>query len=135
MISKRWLRLTLGSILGGAGGLSLTATILPLALSAAGLKEDFLVRWDLGGYAAHCVLAFAFGGWLIARIGRIMIGPVILGVIGVLCGVVLGLVVYEGEPNWTMFMGVAAGAYGTVGGLLLGHVLQKPEEEPAPPAK
>jgi MFS family permease len=108
--------------------LSLTATILPLALSVAGMKEDFMVRWDLGGYAAHCVLAFAFGGWLITRVGRSLIGPLILGGVGILCGATLGLVVYGGEMEWTMFMAVAAGAYGTIGGLLLGHVLQKPED-------
>jgi hypothetical protein len=126
MISKRWLRLTLGAILGGCAGLSLTATILPLALSVAGLKEDFLVRWDLGGYAAHCVLALAFGGWLLARIGSSRLGPPLLGGIGILCGATLGLLVYPGEIAWTAFMTVAAGAYGAIGGLLLGPVLQKP---------
>lgn len=133
MISKRWLRYTLGVILGGCAGLSLTATILPLALSVAGMKEDFMIRWDLGGYAAHCVLAFALGGWLIARVGRSLIGPLILGGVGILCGAALGLVVYEGVLEWTMFMAVAAGAYGTIGGLLLGHVLQKPEDATTAP--
>lgn len=128
MISKKWLRYTLGVILGGSTGLSLTATVLPLMLSLAGLKEEFLVRWDLGGYAAHCVLAFAFGGWLIARIGGAKTGPLILGGIGILCGGLLGIVVYAGEPSWTAFMAVAAGAYGSIGGLLLGLVLKKPEE-------
>lgn len=129
MISKKWLRYTLGLILGGAAGLSLTATILPLALSLAGLKEDFLIRWDLGGYAAHCVLAFAFGGWLIVRFGNPRISPPLLGGIGLLSGGLLGLVVYGGEPSWTAFMAVAAGAYGSIGGLLLGLVLKKPEDD------
>ena len=128
MISKNWLRYLLGVVLGGAAGLSLTATILPLALSVAGLKEDFLVRWDLGGYAAHCVLAFAIGGWLLVRIGKSRLGPLMLGGIGILCGAALGLVVYPGELEWTAFMAVAAGAYGAIGGLLLGLVLQKPAE-------
>lgn len=128
MISKRWLRYILGTVLGGAAGLSLTTTILPLALSVAGLKEEFLVRWDLGGYAAHCVLAFAFSGWLIARFGSSRLGPLLLGGVGLLCGAALGLAVYPGELNWTAFMGVAAGAYGSIGGLLLGLVLQQPAE-------
>jgi MFS family permease len=126
MISKRWLRYILGAVLGGAAGLSLTSTILPLALSVAGLKEEFLVRWDLGGYAAHCVLAFAFGGWLIARFGSSRLGPLLLGGVGLLCGAALGLTVYPGELEWTAFMAVAAGAYGSIGGLLLGLVLQQP---------
>lgn len=129
MISKRWLRLTLGAILGGAAGLSLTTTILPLALSTAGMEEVFpgAIRWDLAGYAAHCVLAFAVGGWLLARIGNSRFGPLLLGGIGMLCGVALGLQVYPGELEWTAFMTVASGAYGAIGGLLLGLILQKPE--------
>jgi len=127
MFSKRWLRLILGAILGGAAGLSLTATILPMALSIAGLKEDFMIRWDLGGYAAHSVLAFGFGGWLIARIGNSRFAPLLLGGIGIICGGALGLVVYPGELEWTAFMAVAGGAYGAIGGLLLGLVLQKPD--------
>lgn len=131
MISKTWLRYLLGAVLGGAAGLSLTATILPLAIAIAGLKEEFLVRWDLGGYAAHCVLAFAFGGWLIARVGSNRLGPLLLGGVGLLCGAALGLVVYPGELEWAAFMAVAAGAYGAIGGLLLGLVLQKPAEDRA----
>lgn len=95
MISKDWLRYLLGVVLGGTAGLSLTATILPLALSVAGRKEDFLVRWDLGGYAAHCVLAFAIGGWLLVRIGKSRLGPLMLGGIGILCGAALGLVLQK----------------------------------------
>jgi hypothetical protein len=129
MISKKWLRYTLGVILGGFAGLSLTATILPMAMSLAGLKDDFMIRWDLGGYAAHCVLAFAFGGWLITRVGKIWTGPLLLGGVGLLCGGTLGMVVYAGESSWMMFMAVAAGAYGSIGGLLLGHVLQKPADD------
>lgn len=127
MISKNWMRYTLGVILCGAAGLSLTATVLPLILSLIGLKEEFLIRWDLGGYAAHCVIAFAIGGWLIARVGIPKFGPLILGGIGIVCGVALAVVVYDAETNWLLLMGVVAGAYGTIGGLLLGYVLQKPE--------
>jgi MFS family permease len=128
MISKTWLRYTLGVILGGCAGLSLTSTILPLVMSLAGMKEEFLVRWDLGGYAAHCVLAFAFGGWLIARVGRIATGPLLLGGVAIACGGLMGVFTYPGEVSWILFMAVAAGAYGTIGGLLLGHVLQKPAD-------
>lgn len=128
MISKKWVRYTLGTILGGCAGLSLTATVLPLILSSAGLKEEFLIRWDLGGYAAHCVLAFAFGGWLIARFGVPWVGTLLLGGVGAVCGVLLAMAVYPGETSWLLMMTVAAGAYGAVGGLLLGNVLKKPFE-------
>jgi hypothetical protein len=129
MIAKNWLRYLLGVILGGAAGLSLTATVLPMLLSLAGLGEEFLIRWDLGGYAAHCVLVFAFGGWLIAKLARKpWHGTLVLGGIGLICGILLAVVVYAGEGNWLLMMSVAAAAYGAVGGGLLGHVLKKPDE-------
>jgi hypothetical protein len=131
MISKKWLRYTLGVILGGCAGLSLTATIWPLLLSAAGFGEEFLIRWDLAGYAAHCVLAFAFGGWLIARVGIPWAGTLILGGIGLACGVILAIVAYAGETNWLLMLVVVAVAYGAIGGLLLGHILKKPDEADA----
>ena len=84
------------------------------------------MRWDLGGYAAHCVLAFACGGWLIAGLGSSRLGPLLLGSVGIVCGAALGITVYPGELEWALFMGVAAGAYGAVGGPLLGLLLQKP---------
>jgi len=128
MISKNWLRYLLGGILGGAAGLSLTATILPWFMSLAGLGEDFLIRWDLGGYAAHCVLAFAFGGWLIAKlVSKPWAGALLLGVVGVASGVILASVVYPGESNTLLIMAVTAGAYGAVGGQLLGHIVKKPD--------
>lgn len=128
MISKKWLRYTLGVILGGWAGLGPTSIILPLVMSPAGMKEEFLIHWDLGGYAAHCVLAFAFGSWLTARVGRIATGPQLLGGTAIACGGPRGIFAYPGETSWILFMAVASGAYGTIGGLLLGHVPQKPAD-------
>ena len=129
MIGKNWLRYLLGVILGGAAGLSLTATVLPMFLSMAGLGEDFLIRWDIAGYAAHCVIAFACGGWLIAKLSRKpLVSALLLGGIGLACGLVMALVVYPGESNTLLIMAATSGAYGGVGGQLLGHVLRKQDE-------
>jgi len=131
MTSKHWLRCTIGSILGGCTALSLTALVLPSFLATTGLHEELLVRVEIGGYTVYCVFAFAVGGWLIARVGVPKRGALILGGIGLLCGVAMALVVYPGELDRLLPMTVAAAAYGAVVGLLLGHVLQKPRESDA----
>jgi peptidoglycan/LPS O-acetylase OafA/YrhL len=131
MTGKKWLRYTLGSILGGCTALSLTALVLPSFLASTGLHEELLIRAEIGGYTVYCVLAFAIGGWLIARVGIPKRGALILGGIGLLCGVVMALVVYPGEMDRLLPMAAAAAAYGAVVGLLLGHVLQKPRESDA----
>ena len=131
MTSKKWLRYTIGAILGGFAALSLTATVLPSFLASTGLHEELLVRWEIGGYTVYCVLAFAFGGWLTARVGIPKRGALILGSIGLLCGVAMALKVYPGEADKLLQMAGASAAYGAVGGLLLGYILQKPRESDA----
>jgi len=131
MTSKQWLRYLLGSILGGCAALSLTALVLPSFLSTTGLHEELLIRSEIGGYTLYCVLAFAVGGWLIARVGIPKRGALILGGIGLLCGVAMALAGYPGEMDRLLPMAVAAAAYGAVVGLLLGHILQKPRESDA----
>ena len=131
MSSKHWLRCTLGSILGGCTALSLTALVLPAFLATTGLHEELLIRAEIGGYTVYCVLAFAVGGWLIARVGVPKRGALILGGIGLLCGVAMALAAYPGQTDKLVQMAGAAGAYGAVGGLLLGHILQKPRVDEA----
>ena len=128
MISKKWVRHTIGAVLGGCAALSLVAVVLPTFLSTTGMLEELLIRSEIAGYTLYCVLAFAVGGWLVARVGIPKRGALILGGIGLLCGAVLALVVYPGETDRFLTMAVAAGAYGAVVGLLLGHMLQKPRE-------
>ena len=131
MTSKKWVRYIIGSILGGCAALSLMAVVLPSFLATTGLHEELLVRMEIGGYTVYCVLAFGVGGWLVARVGIPKRGALILGGIGLLCGVVMALVVYPGEMDRLLPMAAAAAAYGAVVGLLLGHVLQKPRESDA----
>jgi hypothetical protein len=131
MTNKQWLRYFLGSILGGCAALSLTALVLPSFLATTGLHEELLIRAEIGGYTVYCVIAFAVGGWLIARVGVPKRGALILGGIGLLCGVAMALVGYPGELSRLLPMAVAAAAYGAVVGLLLGHILQKPRASDA----
>jgi hypothetical protein len=126
MIRHKWLRYTLGVLLGGFAGLSLTSTVLPTAMSIAGMGESFMIRWDIAGYAAHSVLAWAAGGWATVRVGKPWAGSLIFGLVGVISGALICAAAFGAEGTWLLFSGVAAGAYGTIGGLLLGIVLQPP---------
>ena len=79
----------------------------------------------MDGYAAHCVIAFASGGWLIAKLSRNpWVGALLLGGIGLTSGIFMALAVYPGVVNILMVMAVTAAAYGAVGGQLLGYVLR-----------
>jgi hypothetical protein len=128
---KKFFRCTFGGILGGCAALSLTAIVLPSVLVTTGLHEELLVRSEVGGYTMSCVLVYAVGGSLTAWVGIPKRGTLILGFIGLLCGVIVALMAYPGETDRLLSMALAAGAHGAVVGLLLGHVLQKPREEEA----
>ncbi len=129
MIKKNWFRLTLGTILGGFAGLSLTTSVLPLSLSLATGAESFFVRWTLGEYAAHSALIWAVGGWAVGKVGFPKAGALILALVGlasslILCGIALGT-----DVKILVTAGLAGTFYGFIGGLLLGTVLQKPAAE------
>jgi hypothetical protein len=126
MVRNKWLRYTIGVILGGGAGLSLTTTILPTALAAGGLGESFMIRWELADYAAHNAIAWAIGGWIIVRVGIPWMGALILGTFGLISGALLCALAIGTDLSWLLFTAVAGGAYGSIGGLLLGHVLQPP---------
>jgi len=127
MSGKNWIRYVVGFVLGAAAGLSLSATVLPMVLSQAGLGEDFLINWDLQGYVAPCMLVFAIGGALTAGIGVPKIGALLMGSIGLACGVILAIIVYDGAAQWLLPMAGYSGVFGALAGLIFGHMLKKPE--------
>jgi hypothetical protein len=131
MVRNKWLRYTIGIILGGCAGLSLTTTILPTALAAGGLGESFIIRWELADYAAHTVIAWASGAWVIVRVGIPWTGALILGTLGLASGALLCSLAIGTDLSWLLFTAVAGGAYGSIGSLLLGHVLQSPPADAA----
>jgi hypothetical protein len=126
MIKHRWIRLTLGTVLGGFAGLSLTSSILPMVLSFMGLGEDLFFRWQLSGYAAHAALLFAVGGWAAVRTDIPMAAAAVLGVVGAIGGVVLSFWSFGSEIDFLLACGIGGGFYGFLGGLLLGTVLRSP---------
>ena len=124
MIKRKWLRLTLGTILGGLAGLSLTSSILPAAVAATGVADSFFIRYALSDYAAHTTLVWAVGGWAVAKTGYPKFGAIILGLVGTISGVLLTIAALKATAALLLIGGLTGGFYGLIGGLLLGNVLQ-----------
>lgn len=135
MIKRRWVRLTLGVILGGAAGLSFNSSILPMAISTLGSTDSFFVRWALGEYAAYMTLLWAIGGWAVAKTGIPKAGAVILGIVGVASGLFLCYLALGTEMSLLLISAIAGGVYGLVGGALLGRILQGDDGTAEPRAK
>jgi hypothetical protein len=127
MMRKNWVRLTIGTVLGGFAGLSLTATILPTILASISMGDSMFIRWQLADYAAHSVLVWAIGGWGVAKVGDQKAGALILGLVGLSVGALLCLGVFGSAPKILAAMTLGGAAYGAVGGLLLGRILEKPQ--------
>lgn len=123
------LRAVGATILGGFAGLSLTATILPAALTMMDVTDNFSARWGLGGYAVYSMMLWAVGGWASQRIGYKKFGAIILGTVGLFSGLLftgMGL----GTDLDILLVGGGAGLlYGAIGGMLIADALRNPPEE------
>ncbi|BCR03835.1 hypothetical protein DESUT3_09040 [Desulfuromonas versatilis] len=129
MIKQKWLRFTLGILLGGFAGLSLTSSILPAAMTTFYADVDAMfVRFSLADYAAHAVLLWAAGGWAVAKVGHSLPGAIVLGIVGLVSGVFLGYAALGTDGATLIIAGAASLLYGVVGGLMLGGVLRSPDE-------
>jgi len=126
--SIRW-RPSLAVFLGACAGLSLTATVLPTALAAAGVTDDFSARIDLAGFAIYSVLWWALGGWSAQKTGGTWAGAAALGLVGLTSAAFFTWMTY-GMVAQALLLGAAAGlAYGVVGGALIATALRSPEAE------
>jgi hypothetical protein len=131
IISFFWsirLRPTVAAVLGAFAGLSLTATILPTAIAAMGVTDDFSARMDLAGFALYSVLWWALGGWSAQKTGNTWAGALVLGLVGATSGAFFTAMTY-GLGSKVLLVGAAAGlAYGVVGGMLIATALAEPKE-------
>ncbi|MDA8414731.1 MAG: hypothetical protein M0023_13210 [Desulfobacteraceae bacterium] len=114
------------TILGGFAGLSLTANVIPSALSITGAMDSFSARWGLGGYAVYSVLAWAVGGWAVQKTGSKKLGAIILGAVGLSTGLLFTGAGIGTEMNILLTGGGAALLYGAIGGMIIADSLRNP---------
>ena len=121
------------TVLGGFAGLSLTANVIPSALSMMGKMETFSARWALGEFAVYSIMAWAVGGWAVQRTGDKKLGAIVLGTVGLLSSL-LFIVIGIGTDLNILLTGVGAAVlYGAIGGMIIGDALRDPPADPANP--
>ncbi len=94
---------TIGAtLLGALAGLSLTATIIPSAMEFTGAMDSFSARWQLGGFAAYSMIIWGLGARSAQKSGDKKMGAIILGSVGLACGLIFTGVGISTEMNVLM---------------------------------
>jgi hypothetical protein len=119
------------TILGGFAGLSLTANIIPTALSLTGATDSFMARWGLGGYAVYSIMIWAVGGWAAQRVGNKLFGALILGSVGLISGLAFIAAGIGTDAQVLVAGGGASLLYGAIGGMIIADALRNPPEDNA----
>lgn len=128
MFANRMIRQVVGVLFCGAAGLSLTSMVLPSIAAAVGLTDALWARFGLSAYAAHIVLLWALGGWGVAKVGSMRCGGLIMGLLGLICGLSLAYIALSQEFKFLFVLGLGACGYGVTTGLLVGKILETPAE-------
>jgi hypothetical protein len=105
--------------------------LLPSVIATAGLTDLFWARFALSGYAGHCVLVWAIGGWWVARLGSMQAGGLIMGLLGLASGLILSRLAIGTDFMSLAVLGCSACGYGSTVGLLVGRLLETPGGESA----
>lgn len=130
MLQKRSIWRTLFSALvGGMGGISLTATIFPYVMARflGHLSLEALV--NMRSMALLMALLWAMGGGIVGWVGGGRTGAIVLGLCGAVTGLTLGLLAAPDNPLG-LIAGVVIGLlYGIPGGIIMGRVFPKPVSE------
>ncbi|RMG96370.1 MAG: hypothetical protein D6708_02475 [Candidatus Dadabacteria bacterium] len=122
---SRPIRASFGLILGAAAGVSLLTAIIPWVLGMVLSVDSLWIRLEVAGYMT---LVAAIWGVLGAAVGAFpgpRSGSGLLGAAGLATGLTLARAVPD--AHWTVVaLGAATGlAYGSVGGFLVGRVLER----------
>ena len=112
------------AIIGSFAGLSLTTTIIPMAMETMGVLDSYSARWELGGFAVYSMMAWAVGGWAVQRSGNTWLGGIILGFVGLVTGLLFTWVGIGTQANMLLTGGGAALLYGAIGGMIIGDALR-----------
>lgn len=130
MIQKRsiW-RALFSALVGGMGGISLTATIFPYLIARLFNEISFETLTAIMNSTLMMALLWAIGGGIIGWLGGARTGAIVLGLCGAVTGLTLGIMVSKGDPL-LIVAGVIIGlVYSVPGGLIMGRVFPKPVTE------
>lgn len=114
------------TLLGACAGLSLTANVIPSAMSFTGTMDSFSARWGLGGFAVYSMMAWAVGGWAVQKTGDKLQGAIIMGIVGLVTGLLFTGVGIGTQVNLLLTGSGAALLYGAIGGMIIGDALRNP---------
>lgn len=130
MLQKRsiW-RALFGALVGGMGGVSLTATILPYVIAQFMGRISLEAVVNMRGMALLMALLWAIGGGIVGWLGGERPGGIVLGLCGAVTGLTLALIAAPDNPL-VIVLGVAVGlVYGALGGIIMGRVFPKTAPE------
>jgi len=126
MIQSRTLRSLLAIALAAFAGISLSLSVLPIALQYLGVGDQLFLGQLMSQYALITALIWAMGGWAVSRVAFPLGGAVILAVVGLASGVVLVALALEPQGKLLLWGGLSGLIYGFLGGLILGRILMVP---------
>lgn len=126
MIRNPLLRTLAALFLGGAAGVSLCVSVLPMILQLRGAGDASALAFYLSRYLVPSALVWAVGGVSVARVRHLQAAGIIMGLVGVVTGT--GLVGLGLAPvlEYLVVGGLTGLIYGYLGGLILGRVLALP---------
>ena len=126
MISNPILRTIVALFLGGAAGVSLCVSILPMVLQLRGAGDTAGLAFYLSRYMLLTALVWAVGALIVTRVKQLQAAGIIVGVVGVISGA--GLVALALAPvlQYLVVGGITGLVYGYLGGLILGRLLAIP---------
>jgi hypothetical protein len=126
MIRNPFLGTLAALFLGGAAGVSLCVSVLPMTLQLRGAGDAGALAFYLSGYVVPSALAWALGGVAVTRVRHLQAAGIIMGLVGVVTGT--GLVGLGLAPvlEYLVIGAITGLVYGYLGGLILGRVLALP---------
>ncbi|WP_025324336.1 hypothetical protein [Deferrisoma camini] len=122
---SRPIRASFGLILGAAAGVSLLTGIIPWVLGLVLSVDSLWIRLQVAGYLNLVALIWAGVGATVGAFPGSRTGSGLLGAAGLATGLTLARAVPQ--AHWTVVvLGAVTGlAYGSVGGFLVGRVLER----------
>ncbi len=130
MFEKRFVRWLVGGLLGCFAGISLVASVLPVALEIAGYGDRTALTAFLLRMAPLTALVWAAGGMLVTRTRRIRSAAALLGSVGLLSGALVVIAALAPSPRLVLVGAAAGWIYGFAGGLILGRIVAPPPADP-----